>query len=154
MPMEHVVRCMYRLCTTVLRCQNSLFIVRCCYGRIFLAGGLLMSLAPGMAWLVPARFVTGFASGLSTVLVPVYLGEMAPPTMRGTLGTLSQFAMVIGILASDLLAFPLATEQSWRYLFAVTPILAFVQVKICTMYIYDISTPMTIAIATTLLCSS
>lgn len=93
-----------------------------------MAGGLLMSLAPGMLWLVPARFVTGFASGLSTVLVPVYLGEMAPPTMRGTLGTLSQFAMVIGILASDLLAFPLATDRRWRFLFAVTPVLAFAQV--------------------------
>lgn len=88
----------------------------------------MMSLAPSMAWLVPARFITGFASGLATVLVPVYLGEMAPPTLRGTLGTLSQFAMVIGILVSDLLAFPLATEQNWRYLFAVTPVLAVAQV--------------------------
>ncbi|CAM9455693.1 unnamed protein product, partial [Ectocarpus fasciculatus] len=94
---------------------------------IFLVGGLMMSLAPSMAWLVPARFITGFASGLATVLVPVYLGEMAPPTLRGTLGTLSQFAMVIGILVSDLLAFPLATEQNWRYLFAVTPVLAVAQ---------------------------
>jgi SP family facilitated glucose transporter-like MFS transporter 3 len=70
---------------------------------IFLAGGLIMTAAPSMLYLVPGRFITGFASGLATVLVPVYLGEMAPPTLRGTLGTLSQFAMVMGILISDLL---------------------------------------------------
>lgn len=97
---------------------------------IFLAGGLLMTLAPSMNWLVPARFIIGFASGLATVLVPVYLGEMAPPTLRGTFGTLSQFAMVSGILFSDLLAFPLATETNWRYLFAVTPVLAVCQVRV------------------------
>lgn len=102
---------------------------------MFFVGGLVMTLAPSMPWLVPGRFIAGFASGLSTVLVPVYLGEMAPPTLRGTLGTLSQFAMVIGILASDLLAFPFATEESWRYLFAVTPILAIAQVWKCKMNI-------------------
>lgn len=35
--------------------------------------------------------------------------------------------MVIGILVADLLAFPFATESGWRYLFAVTPIIALLQ---------------------------
>jgi MFS transporter, SP family, solute carrier family 2 (facilitated glucose transporter), member 3 len=42
---------------------------------IFLFGGLIMSLAPNIFWLIPARLVIGFASGLSSVVVPVYLGE-------------------------------------------------------------------------------
>jgi SP family facilitated glucose transporter-like MFS transporter 3 len=74
-----------------------------------------------------ARFVIGFASGYSSVLVPIYLGEMAPPTLRGMLGTVTQFALVIGILASDLFAFPLATASKWRFLFAVTPAIAVLQ---------------------------
>lgn len=88
---------------------------------IFLVGGLCMGLALNVYWLIPARFLVGFASGLSSVVVPVYLGEIAPPTLRGTLGTCTQFALVIGILVSSLLAFPLATEAYWRYLFLVTP---------------------------------
>jgi MFS transporter, SP family, solute carrier family 2 (facilitated glucose transporter), member 3 len=64
------------------------------------------------------------------VVVPVYLGEIAPPTLRGTLGTLTQFAMVIGILATDLLAFPLATPAGWRWLFAVTPGLCALQLLV------------------------
>eukprot|EP00608_Synchroma_pusillum_P012317 CAMPEP_0198434300 /NCGR_PEP_ID=MMETSP1452-20131203/31850_1 /TAXON_ID=1181717 /ORGANISM="Synchroma pusillum, Strain CCMP3072" /LENGTH=589 /DNA_ID=CAMNT_0044154809 /DNA_START=1 /DNA_END=1770 /DNA_ORIENTATION=- len=94
---------------------------------IFLLGGLLLSLAPSVLWLVPARLLTGFASGYASVLCPIYLGEIAPPTLRGTLGTCTQFAMVIGILASSVLAFPLATEKRWRFLFAVTPALAALQ---------------------------
>jgi MFS family permease len=35
--------------------------------------------------------------------------------------------MVIGILASNLLSFPLAVESSWRYLFGVTAALALCQ---------------------------
>ena len=87
---------------------------------VFLLGGLVMACAPSVHWLVPARLTVGFASGLvrffvfvpigvlfrsprsllhhvqtqASVVVPVYLGEIAPPTLRGTLGTLTQFAMV------------------------------------------------------------
>ena len=42
---------------------------------IFLSGGLLMTFAPSVYWLIPARLIIGFASGLSSVVVPVYLGE-------------------------------------------------------------------------------
>ena len=61
------------------------------------------------------------------MVVPIYLGELAPPTLRGTLGTLTQFALVSGILGSNLLAFPLATLGGWRYMFAVTPLVAAVE---------------------------
>ena len=61
---------------------------------IFFFGGVIMTLAPNVYWLWPARFIIGFASGLASVVVPVYLGEIASPTLRGTLGTCTQFAMV------------------------------------------------------------
>ena len=94
---------------------------------MFLAGGLLQTFAKNMIYITAARFIIGFASGFSSVLVPIYLGELAPPTLRGTLGTLTQFCMVIGIFVSDLLAFPFATERSWRILFSVTALASIVQ---------------------------
>jgi SP family facilitated glucose transporter-like MFS transporter 3 len=100
---------------------------------IFLVGGLLMGLAMNVYWLIPARFLVGFASGLSSVVVPVYLGEIAPPTLRGTLGTCTQFALVIGILVSSLVAFPLATPVGWRYLFLLTPVLCVVQLLLSSL---------------------
>jgi len=94
---------------------------------LFLLGGLVQSLALNMYFIIAARFIIGFASGISSVLVPIYLGELAPPTLRGTLGTLTQFAMVVGILVSDFFAFPFATESKWRVLFSVTAVTAFLQ---------------------------
>uniref|UniRef100_A0A7S1BWB8 Hexose transporter 1 n=1 Tax=Corethron hystrix TaxID=216773 RepID=A0A7S1BWB8_9STRA len=95
----------------------------------FFFGGMILSLAPDMYTIIVARFFIGVASGSATVLVPIYLGELAPPTLRGTLGTMTQFATVIGILASALLAFPFGTpDPGWRYLFAVTPVVSLMQI--------------------------
>jgi SP family facilitated glucose transporter-like MFS transporter 3 len=94
---------------------------------MFLLGGLLQTFALDMFTIIVARFIIGFASGYSSVLVPILLGELAPPTLRGTLGTLTQFALVIGILIANLLAFPFATASGWRVLFAVTPLTTIIQ---------------------------
>lgn len=91
---------------------------------LFLVGGILQSLAPNMNTIILARLLIGFASGFTSVVIPIYLGELAPPSLRGTLGTVTQFATVIGILVSNLLAFPLATEGLWRILFGVNVVVA------------------------------
>lgn len=97
---------------------------------IFLLGGGLMTVAWNCPMLIISRLIVGFSSGLSSVVVPVYLGEIAPPSLRGTLGTCTQFALVIGILASDILAFSLATPTRYMWLFAVTPLLATAQLAL------------------------
>ena len=102
----------------------------------FLLGGLLQTFAPDMYTIILSRFIIGFASGFSSVLVPIYLGELAPPTLRGKLGTLTQFALVIGILVADLLAFPFSTPTSWRVLFAVTVIVTVVQL-LCAPFLLE-----------------
>ena len=88
----------------------------------FLVGGIIQTLAQDMLTIIFARLIIGFACGSSTVLVPIYLGEMAPPSLRGTLGTMTQFAMVCGIFFSNLIAFPL--KNSWRAMFSVTAVIA------------------------------
>jgi len=94
---------------------------------IFLLGGTLQTLAADMTIIIVSRFIVGFASGYSSVLVPIYLREIAPPALSGTLGTMTQFALVVGILVADLVAFPFATENRWRVLFAITPVCALIQ---------------------------
>lgn len=42
-----------------------------------------------------------FISGLTSGLVPMYIGEIAPKAYRGALGALHQLAIVIGILLSQ-----------------------------------------------------
>ena len=93
----------------------------------FLFGGILQTFAIDMFSIIVARFIIGFASGISSVLVPIYLGELAPPSLRGTFGTLTQFALVIGILFSDLVAFVFSTELLWRVMFSITSIITLLQ---------------------------
>lgn len=102
----------------------------------FLLGGLLQTFAPDMYTIILSRFIIGFASGYSSVLVPIYLGELAPPTLRGMLGTLTQFALVIGILVADALAFPFATPGGWRILFSVTVVVTIIQL-LCAPFLLE-----------------
>lgn len=60
-------------------------------------------LAASWETLIIGRFIVGFYSGLSTGLVPMYVGEVAPTALRGALGTLHQLAIVIGILIAQVL---------------------------------------------------
>ncbi len=47
--------------------------------------------------------------------------------LRGRLGAMSQFHIVMGILVSLLLAFPFATPTRWRFFVGITAIPPFIQ---------------------------
>ncbi len=59
-----------------------------------IASALPHSLAP-FAW---ARFAGGVAIGAASMLSPLYIAEIAPERIRGTLVALYQLAIVVGIL--------------------------------------------------------
>lgn len=80
-----------------------------------IAAVLLMALAPGMALFTAGRLAAGVSSGISMVIIQLYLSELAPPNLRGSLGTCNQFATVVGILVSNLVGFPLAKSESWAW---------------------------------------
>lgn len=50
---------------------------------------------------LPSALFSSFCSGLTSGLVPMYVGEIAPTHLRGALGTLNQLAIVIGILIAQ-----------------------------------------------------
>jgi hypothetical protein len=63
---------------------------------LFITGGLLESLSSEIVMLSLGRLAIGVGCGGATVVVPMYLGEIAPANLRGSLGTMNQFAMVSG----------------------------------------------------------
>ena len=67
------------------------------------------------------------------MLVPIYIGELSPPSHRGFFGTCTQTALVTGILAASLLAFPLGTAEGWRFMVAVTPACCVLQLLLAPM---------------------
>ncbi|XP_027713046.1 solute carrier family 2, facilitated glucose transporter member 4 [Vombatus ursinus] len=92
---------------------------------VALLGGVLMGLAKAAAsyeMLILGRFLIGAFSGLTSGLVPMYVGEIAPTHLRGALGTLNQLAIVTGILVAQVLGLDsmLGTETLWPLLMSLT----------------------------------
>ena len=93
---------------------------------IFVAGVLLAAFAPSYWTLIAARFVIGLAVGSASMTVPLYIGEVAPPKIRGALVSFNQLMITSGILASYLVDYGLASSQNWRLMFGLAAIPAII----------------------------
>jgi sugar porter (SP) family MFS transporter len=89
---------------------------------IFVAGVLLAAFTPTFAVLLVARFIIGLAVGSASMVVPLYIGESAPPSIRGGLVSLNQLAITIGILVSYLADYWLQGTANWRLMFGLAAI--------------------------------
>jgi len=58
------------------------------------------------------RIMTGFAASLYSVVVPIYIGEIASTRLRGVLGTLFQLFVVLGLV--NMYGFGMSIK--WKYL--------------------------------------
>ena len=78
-----------------------------------LAGAVICALASSASMLVFGRMVVGLGIGLSSALVPLYISEISPTHLRGTLGSVNQLMICVGILAA-LMVNVLIPATSWR----------------------------------------
>jgi MFS family permease len=81
---------------------------------IFVVGSIASALATGTAFLVVARFVLGTAVGAAGMIVPVYIAEISPSRVRGSLVSLNQLMITVGIMISYGVGFAFAAAQDWR----------------------------------------
>ncbi|WP_037063154.1 sugar porter family MFS transporter [Pseudonocardia acaciae] len=88
-------------------------------GVVFTLGALGSGLATGVGTLVAFRFVLGLAIGIASVLVPVYLAEMAPAADRGVTTSLNQYMIIIGTGLAAGVGFGLSFVGSWRWMLLV-----------------------------------
>ena len=71
-------------------------------GFIFTAASALSALLPPLPVLSACRFALGFGVGVASFVVPLYLSETAPAAIRGSMGTLFQLMITIGIFLISL----------------------------------------------------
>ncbi len=72
------------------------------------------------------RVVGGVGVGLASMLSPMYIAEIAPPSIRGKLVSLNQFAIIFGMLIVYFVNYTIAlngdanwlTNTGWRWMFA------------------------------------
>jgi MFS family permease len=65
---------------------------------IFFVGALLQALALSLDTLFLGRAVGGWGVGMLSCLAPLYMSEIAPKELRGSLLALEQFSIVSGVV--------------------------------------------------------
>jgi MFS transporter, SP family, major inositol transporter len=93
---------------------------------LFLLGALGSGLSPSIPLMIASRVILGLGVGASSVVVPLYLAELAPVWRRGRMVTINEFMIVTG----QLLAFVVNTiiDQTiegahvWRIMLTVAAI--------------------------------
>lgn len=91
---------------------------------LFFAGTVLVVFTPGFEVLVLGRIVLGLAVGGASTVVPVYLAELAPHEIRGSLAGRNELMIVVGQLAAFIINAAIGSlfghvEGVWRIMFAI-----------------------------------
>jgi len=84
---------------------------------IFISGSILCGLAPNVYVLIASRILVGLAVGIVNFVIPLYLSEISPKAIRGTLVSLYQWAITAGILFSYFINAAFANAvYNWRWM--------------------------------------
>jgi SP family arabinose:H+ symporter-like MFS transporter len=102
-------------------------------GVLYFIGAVGSGLAPNVATFIIARVIGGLGIGISTVVAPMYISEIAPPKYRGRLAGMFQFNIVFGILIAFVSNALLAGigENAWRWMLGVAAFPSLLYVVFC-----------------------
>ena len=84
---------------------------------VFTIGSILQTAAVDYGMLTFARFVGGVGIGMLSMVAPLYISEISPPEIRGTLLVLEELSIVTGIVIAFWTTYGtqyIANEWSWR----------------------------------------
>lgn len=84
---------------------------------IFILGSIMCAFAPNIIVLIISRAFVGLAVGIVNFVVPLYISEISPKHLRGTLVSLYQWAITAGILFSYFInAIFSSAVYNWRWM--------------------------------------
>nr|QDF45866.1 glucose transporter 9-1 [Lateolabrax maculatus]QDF45867.1 glucose transporter 9L [Lateolabrax maculatus] len=97
-----------------------------------LTAALLLSLgekAKSFEMLIIGRFIIGVDSGIALSALPMYLGEITPRHIRGSIGQFNAILICLGVFTGQVLGLPelLGQESRWNYLFSFLALPAMLQ---------------------------
>ena len=90
-------------------------------GILYFVGAVASGLATNVTMFLVARVIGGLGIGISTVVAPMYISEIAPARHRGRLAGMFQFNIVFGILIAFVSNALLAGigANAWRWMLGV-----------------------------------
>ncbi|KAG4441560.1 hypothetical protein IFR05_002945 [Cadophora sp. M221] len=89
---------------------------------IFTLGSSLQTASVTYPMLVSARFIGGVGIGMLSMVVPLYISEISPPEIRGSLLVFEEFSIVFGIVVSFWITYgtkEIPGNLSWQLPFAL-----------------------------------
>ena len=88
---------------------------------LFFISALGSASAHSLFYFILARILGGIAVGIASILSPMYIAELAPAKYRGTLVSLNQLAIVVGILVAFFSNWLLVDTgvNNWRWMLLV-----------------------------------
>lgn len=72
---------------------------------IFIVGAVFQTAAQNINWLYAGRAIAGLGVGFLVMIIPVYQGEIAHPSIRGRVTALQQFMLGIGAFIAGWLSY-------------------------------------------------
>ncbi|KUM42495.1 sugar porter family MFS transporter [Pseudomonas sp. EpS/L25] len=86
---------------------------------LFVIGSVLCGLATSPTMLIFARFLLGLAIGIASFTAPLYLAEVAPENIRGSMISLYQLMITAGILIAFLSNTAFSYYEAWRWMLGI-----------------------------------
>jgi len=100
--------------------KNTLIVV----AALFTISATWSAMATGYTEFIIARIIGGVGIGGAILIAPIYIAEIAPPKLRGSLVSFNQLNIVIGISVAYFSNYFLINlgEDSWRWMLGVEAI--------------------------------
>ena len=84
---------------------------------MFTAGSFLMAGANSYKSLLLGRYIQGYGVGAGLLISPMFISEIAPPAFRGSLVTLSEVSLSLGVLLAYIVNVALSgLPNQWRWM--------------------------------------
>ncbi|KAB5546246.1 hypothetical protein PHYPO_G00069850 [Pangasianodon hypophthalmus] len=86
--------------------------------------------------IIVGRFFVGICAGLSSNVVPMYLGELAPKNLRGAVGIVPQLFITVGILTAQVFGIRniLGNAEGWPIMLGLTGIPALIELLVLPFF--------------------
>jgi SP family galactose:H+ symporter-like MFS transporter len=91
-------------------------------GIIFTISAVGTAFSPSVNWLIAGRLISGIGIGIASFISPMYIGELVPAKVRGSLVAVNMLAITTGIVVAYLVDYAFSGNKEWRYMFGLAAI--------------------------------
>jgi SP family galactose:H+ symporter-like MFS transporter len=91
-------------------------------GIIFTISAIGTAFSPSVTWLITGRVISGIGIGIASFISPMYIGELVPAKVRGSLVAVNMLAITTGIVVAYLVDYAFSGSKDWRYMFGLAAI--------------------------------